>query len=641
MNPTIYSTNEFESKYTYSGNDLGACWTKEKTTFRVWAPTATSVKINLYTSGTVDADDMIHQLEMTADVNGTWVVEKNGDLNGVYYTYLVCVDGITREACDPYARTTGANGRRAMVIDLKSTDPEGWDTDCDPNAKLSFTDSVIYELHVRDLSIDPSSGIKNAGKFLGVIEPGTKTHNGTPTGLDHMKSLGITHLHLLPVYDYGSVDEAHLDKAQFNWGYDPVNFNTPEGSYATDPFNGAVRVAEMKKMVKGLHDNGISVIMDVVYNHVFDAGSFCFNRIVPQYFSRTDGQCHYSNGSGCGNDTASERSMVRKYIVDSVKYWADEYHIDGFRFDLVGLIDTVTINELMHEVHKTHPNVIFYGEGWDMDTMVTKPNICMTIQRNSEMVPGFAFFSDTIRDCLKGSVFYDNTPGFVAGATALESIVCKCFKGMPDWCPSPSQTINYVSCHDNMSLHDRIWSTLPNAPETDLIRMNKLAASIYLLSEGIPFFQAGEEFLRTKRDENGKIVENSYNAPDSVNSIKWVNLEKYADVVSYYRGLIAFRKAHPALRIQTAADVNRYVFELNGLQPGVVAFHIENGVPGEPAKEMFLAFNSNTQPVKLSLPQGKWQVHINDTQAGNAAIETVEETVLVPAISPMVLVLES
>lgn len=641
MNPTIYSTNEFESKYTYSGNDLGACWTKEKTTFRVWAPTATSVKINLYASGNVDSNDMIQQLDMAADVNGTWVAEKNGDLNGVYYTYLVSVDGITNEACDPYARTTGANGRRAMIIDLRSTDPEGWESDCDPNAGHAFTDSVIYELHVRDLSIDPSSGIKNAGKFLGVIEPGTKTPNGTPTGLDHIKSMGITHLHLLPVYDYGSVDESRLDEPQFNWGYDPVNFNAPEGSYATDPFNGAVRVAEMKKMVKGLHDNGISVIMDVVYNHVFDAGSFCFNRIVPQYFSRTDDQCRYSNGSGCGNDTASERSMVRKYIVDSVKYWADEYHIDGFRFDLVGLIDTVTINELMHEVHKTHPSVVFYGEGWDMDTKVTKPNISMTIQRNSEMVPGFAFFSDTIRDCLKGSVFYDDTPGFVAGATALEAIVCKCFKGMPDWCHSPSQTINYVSCHDNMSLHDRIWSTLPNAPEQDLIRMNKLAASIYMLSEGIPFFQAGEEFLRTKRDVTGKIVENSYNAPDSVNSIKWQNLEKYADVVSYYRGLIAFRKAHPALRIQTATDINRYVFELNGLQPGVVAFHIENGVPGETAKEMFLAFNSNPQPVKLGLPEGKWQVHINDTHAGTSTIETVEQTVLVPAISPMVLILEA
>ena len=361
---SYYSSAEFEAEFTYDGDDLGATWTKDATFFRLWAPTATAVAINLYESGTAGTDDLMEKIEMTADVNGTWIAAVEGDLNGVYYTYSVTVDGQVNEACDPYARTTGVNGQRAMVIDLDSTDPEGWDADVDPHYGNAITDAIIYELHVRDLSIDESSGITNKGKFLGVVESGTTNSLGMSTGLDYMKNLGITHLHLLPSYDYASVDETNPDAA-FNWGYDPVNYNVPEGSYSTDPYHGEVRVAEMKQMIKTLHDNGISVVLDMVYNHVFDAGSFCFNRIVPGYFSRISDDGYYSNGSACGNDTASERAMVKKYIVDSVKYWADEYHMDGFRFDLAGLIDTETINECIEEVHKTHPNVIFYGEGWN------------------------------------------------------------------------------------------------------------------------------------------------------------------------------------------------------------------------------------------------------------------------------------
>ena len=331
--PVVYSTEAFEEKFTYEGDDLGATWTADKTTFRLWAPTAADVRVNLYTTGNPEANDLFEQIPMTADVNDTWVAEKTGDLNGVYYTYEVTVGGETKIACDPYARTTGVNGQRAMVINLDSTDPEGWEKDADPHAGNAITDAVIYELHVRDLSVDESSGITNKGKFLGLIETGTTNPEGIPTGLDHIKNLGVTHIHLLPSYDYASVDESKLDTPQFNWDYDPQNYNVPEGSYATDPYNGAVRVAEMKQMVKGLHDNGISVIMDVVYNHVYNADTFCFNQIVPLYFSRVSDSGVYSAGSGCGNDTASERSMVRKYIVDSVSYWADEYHIDGFRFD--------------------------------------------------------------------------------------------------------------------------------------------------------------------------------------------------------------------------------------------------------------------------------------------------------------------
>ena len=635
MLPNIFSTEKFEADYTYSGNDLGANWTKERTLFRLWAPSASKVLVNLYRSGNPGADDLICQIDMVPDVRGTWIAEKYGDLNGVYYTYQVTVMGLTREACDPYARTTGVNGRRAMILDLRSTDPENWEKDCDPHAGCAMTDAVIYELHVRDLSIDESSGIQNKGKFLGLIEEGTKTADGIPTGLDHMKQLGITHLHILPMYDYGSVDESRLDVPQFNWGYDPVNFNVPEGSYSTDPYHGEVRVKELKQTVKGLHDNGISVIMDVVYNHVYDAGSFCFNQIVPVYFSRTDRFGKYSNASGCGNDTASERSMVRKYIVDSVKYWADEYHIDGFRFDLVGLIDIQTINELVAEVHKTHPSVVFYGEGWDMATGVTKPDVIMATKANAHLTPGFGYFSDDIRDMLKGSVFINDDTGYISGKAHLEPLAQSCFMADLPWCAAPAQTINYVSCHDNMSLWDRLAMSCPKASFADRVRMNNLAAAFYLTAQGVPFLQAGEEMLRSKPNPDGSFEHNSYRSPDSVNSLKWNDLSKkeYQDVVSYYQGLIAFRKAFPSLRMATKEQIHQNIEVLSGLEANVTAFHIH----GED-HDIIAVFNPNPHNVCLALPEGAWHTYVNDTMAGDLPLSCCSGTAAVAPISALMLV---
>ena len=637
--PGFYSTEQFEAEYTYTGDDLGATWSKEKTVFRLWAPTATAVKVNLYQSGTAGTKDLLEQVEMKSDVDGTWVAEKSGDLNGVYYTYQVEVDGQSVEACDPYARTTGVNGNRAMIIDLDSTDPEGWDQDVDPNGGKNITDAVIYELHVRDLSVDESSGITNKGKFLGLIEAGTTNSEGIPTGLDHMKDLGITHIHLLPSYDYASVDESRLNIAQFNWGYDPQNYNVPEGSYATDPYHGEVRVAEMKQMVKGLHDNGISVIMDVVYNHVYNAETFCFNQIVPGYFSRISDSGVYSVGSGCGNDTASERSMVKKYIVDSVKYWADEYHIDGFRFDLVGLIDTETINAVMEEVHKTHPNVIFYGEGWTMSTSVTKEGYKMTTQANSTEVPGFAFFSDTLRDSLRGSVFNNNERGYVAGIGGHTGTIGSCFRGMPSWCKSPTQTINYSSCHDNMSLYDRLTQSTPDATVEDRIRMNNLAVAIVMTSQGVPFFQAGEEMLRSKPLPEGGFDHNSYCSPDSVNNLKWDDLNKaeYQAVYDYYKGLIAFRKAHPALRMPSAEDVATYITNLTSLEFNVTGFRIGAGAGGA-EDEIIAIFNPRSSATTVKLPEGKWNIYVDGEKAGTEILGNAEMEVSVAPISAMVLV---
>ena len=639
---TYYSSADFEAKYTYTGSDLGATWTKEKTTFRVWAPTATSVKVNLYQSGTPGTDDRIEQLAMTADANGTWVAQKDGDLNGTYYTYLVEVDGVTNEACDPYARTTGVNGQRAMVIDLDSTDPEGWANDKDPHYDDAITDAVIYELHVRDLSIDASSGIPEQykGKFLGLIQSGTTNSQGIPTGLDHIKDLGVTHIHLLPSYDYASVDETNPD-AQFNWGYDPLNYNVPEGSYSTDPYNGEVRVKEFKQMIQGLHNNGISLIMDVVYNHVYDAGTFCFNKIVPQYFSRVSTGGKYSNGSGCGNDNASERSMVKKYIVDSVKYWADEYHIDGFRFDLAGLIDVVTINEVIDEVHKTHPNVIFYGEGWTMNSNVTKEGYFMANQDNAEMTPDFAYFSDKYRDTVRGPNS-NSSAGYVSGATGYASELLSCFTGSPIWASSPTQVINYVSCHDNNTLFDRITMATFKATAEERIRMNNLAAAIVLTSQGTPFIHAGEEMLRSKPLENGKFDHNSYKSPDSVNSLKWDDLNNaaYMSVHEYYKGLIAFRKAHPALRMTSAELIASSIKELSPADYGVTAFQVNGGVNGEESNGLLAIFNPLKTDSTVELPAGKWVIYVAGDKAGTTPLGTVEGSVTVEGLSAMMLVQE-
>ena len=637
--PVVYSEPEFEEAYTYTGDDLGAVWTAGKTTFRVWAPIAEAVYVNLYQSGDASVDDRTEQLPMTADVNGTWVLEKAGDLNGIYYTYTVVNNGIESEACDPYARTTGVNGDRAMVIDLESTNPEGWDSDTNPHAGERITDAVIYELHMRDFSSDESSGIVNVGKYLQFTEQGTKTPGGMSTGVDYLKELGITHLHILPMYDFGSVDET---KGGFNWGYDPKNYNVPEGSYSTDPYNGEVRVNEMKQMVQSLHNNGISVVMDVVYNHVQSAGDFCFNKIVPGYFSRIGDDGSYSNGSGCGNDTASERSMVKKYIVDSVLYWADEYHIDGFRFDLVGLLDVETVNEVVEEVHKTHPDVIFYGEGWTLTTNVTKDGVVLATQLNSAKTPEFAYFNDNIRDGLKGNVFNEGEKGYISGAMGKTYDMARAFMGNSSWCTSPAQTVNYASCHDNLTLFDRLQKSRYDASREDLIRMNNLAAAFYMTSQGIPFMQAGEELLRTKVKEDGSFENNSYQSGDAINSIKWSTLEQeeYQQVFEYYKGLIAFRKAHSVLRLDSADAVKNHVTKIDGTDLNVLAMHLTGGVEGETAEEMIVIFNPNEEETEVTLPDGNWNVYINGEKAGTNVLESAAGTAKVTPISAMVLIKE-
>ncbi len=661
--PNTYSTEEFEAEYTYTGNDLGATWTKEATTFRVWAPTAGAVSVNLYESGTQGTDDKLDTVEMTKDVNGTWVVTVEGDLNGTYYTYSVTRKGETVEACDPYARTTGVNGNRAMVIDLDSTDPDGWDED-DYVTQANYTDAVIWELHVRDFSIDESSGMVNKGKYLAFTEEGT-TVPGTDiaTGVDYIRQLGVNYVHLLPVYDINSVDET---TDGYNWGYDPKNYNVPEGSYSTDPYNGAVRVTEFKQMVQSLHDNGIGVIMDVVYNHVADAGNFCFNQIVPGYFSRIHDDGSYQSNSGCGNDTASERSMVSKYIVDSVLYWAEEYHIDGFRWDLVGLIDYETINEVMAAVHAVNPDIIFYGEGWEMCSWTTKEDgevpysQKMTIQNNDKLVNTeagtFAFFNDTIRNVIHGGVFTATDKGFVSGnlSTATKQTVIDGYLANSVWGSSgetvdtPLQTINYASCHDNYTLFDNLTIDVMDAngvtadeAAEQAADMNNLAAAYYITAQGVPFIHAGEEMLRSKPDtaqENG-FNHNSYAAGDEINSIKWSTLanELVAESHDYYQGLIALRQAHPAMRMTTEAEIQQAMTVLE--TTGDVIAVLNRGGNGE-NMQILSIFNAGTADAAVELPAGEWDVYVNKTTAGTQVLETVSGTIQVEATSAMILMQE-
>ena len=631
--PDYFSSAEFEAAYTYTGDDLGVTIADGSTSFRVWAPTAEKVELNLYAEGNGGEAEQV--TEMTPDVNGTWILTANGNLTGKYYTYTAYFDGkVNKDIVDPYARTVGVNGQRGMILDLDTTDPSGWESDT-RHTYANVTDMEIYELHVRDFSIAANSGISEAskGKYLAFTETGTTTEDGIATGIDHLKDLGVTSVHLLPVYDYGSVDETKLDKAQFNWGYDPVNYNAPEGSYSTDPYHGEVRVAEFKQMVQALHEAGIGVIMDVVYNHTYNT-SYCFNQLVPGYFYRP-GQ----NTSGCGNDVASERSMVSKFIVDSVKYWADEYHLDGFRFDLMGILDVDTMNGVRAAVDTVDPQIIIYGEGWNMNSKPTKSGVKMANYTNASETPGIAYFSDTIRDAIKGSVFEATEPGYINGDASLYKSILSAVQYTKKWSPSPTQIINYADCHDNLTLWDKIRSTNPDDSEADQIRMNNLAAAIVQTAQGVPFMMSGEEFLRTKTKADGTFEHNSYASPDAINELDYSRVGTYADVYNYYKGLIALRKAHPAFRMSASADVESNFHEaLDNVQKGVVAYTIDGGANGETAEQIMVVYNGLTEDTEVTLPEGDWDIYVNDTAAGNTVLGTATGTVVVPRISAMVLI---
>ncbi len=636
---------DFNSKNYYSGA-LGAIYSLECTELRLWAPTARAVTLNIYDSGI--EGKKIASYEMDKSVNGTWVYFLAGDQNGTYYTYTVDVDHDFNEIVDPYAKAVGANGLRGMIVDLRSTDPKGFRSTPRPKfGENKPTDAVVYETHVRDFSNHPSSDSAYPGKFLAFTENGKRLPDGTATGVSHLMELGVTHVQLLPSYDYYTVDETKLDEPQFNWGYDPLNYNAPEGSYSTNPFDGAVRIKEYKQMVKSLHENGIRVIMDVVYNHTMFSDKSYLNMAVPHYYHRTKADGSFYDGSACMNETASERPMCRKYIVDSVTYWASEYMLDGFRFDLMGIHDIETMNEIRRELDKIDPSIIVYGEGWTAAECGI-PEERRALKRNASQFVGTGAFSDDIRDGIKGHVFNLEEKGFVSGAENFEENIKFGVVGCTDhpqvdmslvsysdapWAASPCQSVNYVEAHDNLTIWDKLATSNPDDSEADRIKMDKLAAGIIFTSQGLPFIQFGQDFLRTKYNEElGGFDENSYRSPDSVNNIDWNRKSAYSDVFRYYKGLIAFRKAHKALRLTESEQVAESLSFIDLPQRNAVGFVVSANSFGEDS-DLLVVYNANAEAMTADLPSGEWTIYIDGDTAGTKPIAKASGSCTVPGIS--------
>lgn len=629
----------------YTGNDLGAVYSPKMTRFKVWAPEAESVKLNLYKQG--EGDNLIEQHIMKKSANGTYVFEKQGDCNGIYYTYTVVNHGEEQEAVDPYTKAAGVNGQRGMVINLAKTNPQGFELDGYRNPE-HITDAIIYEGSVRDFTMDESSGVFHNGKFLGLTEANTTNHFGEATALDYISGLGVTHVQILPAFDFETVDEKN-QKAQYNWGYDPDNYNVPEGSYAVSPYDGAVRIQEMKQMVLALHSRGIGVIMDVVFNHTYRRDDSNLQKIVPGYYYRSD-ETGYTNGSGCGNEVASDRPMVQKLIVDSLIYWAKEYHIDGFRFDLMGVLDIDTMNVIAEWLKEIRPDIYLYGEGWNggPSSLAEEKR---AFKASAKKMPGIGMFNDDIRDTIKGSVFYDDHLGFVNGGTHLENALRYGITGAvahpqvdydaygsKPWAKEPGQSINYVSCHDNYTLWDKLSVSCPEASEEKKKAMNRLCAAIVFTSQGVPFIQAGEEFLRSKPlPEKKGFAENSYNMPDAVNSIKWDNIHEYPDMIAYYKGLMALRKAHPVFRMQSEAEMTQNLCFLSDTPENVVAYLLKGKGADDTPENILVIFNGNDEEILYNLPEGKWKILVDDKTAGADGKKNISEKTDVEPLSALVL----
>lgn len=629
----------------YTGNDLGAVYSPKMTRFKVWVPEAESVKLNLYKQG--EGDNLIEQHIMKKSANGTYVFEKQGDCNGIYYTYTVVNHGEEQEAVDPYTKAAGVNGQRGMVINLAKTNPQGFEMDGYRNPE-HITDAIIYEGSVRDFTMDESSGVFHNGKFLGLTEANTTNHFGEATALDYISGLGVTHVQILPAFDFETVDEKN-QKAQYNWGYDPDNYNVPEGSYAVSPYDGAVRIQEMKQMVLALHSRGIGVIMDVVFNHTYRRDDSNLQKIVPGYYYRSD-ETGYTNGSGCGNEVASDRPMVQKLIVDSLIYWAKEYHIDGFRFDLMGVLDIDTMNVIAERLKEIRPDIYLYGEGWNggPSSLAEEKR---AFKASAKKMPRIGMFNDDIRDTIKGSVFYDDHLGFVNGGTHLENALRYGITGAvahpqvdydaygsKPWAKEPGQSINYVSCHDNYTLWDKLSVSCPEASEEKKKAMNRLCAAIVFTSQGVPFIQAGEEFLRSKPlPEKKGFAENSYNMPDAVNSIKWDNIHEYPDMIAYYKGLMALRKAHPVFRMQSEAEMTQNLCFLSDTPENVVAYLLKGKGADDTPENILVIFNGNDEEILYNLPEGKWKILVDDKTAGADGKKNISEKADVEPLSALVL----
>ncbi|MFZ2683135.1 MAG: type I pullulanase [Trichococcus flocculiformis] len=611
-------SNDFDNYFSYDG-ELGALYEKEGTLLRVWTPTAKSVEVWIY------ADDSFKgpstKIEMVQKPKGIFEAYLPGDQHGTIYVYkILFLNNRESISVDPYARATTVNGMKSVIADLNRTNPDGWGERL-PAFGLP-EEAIIYELHIRDFSISETSGIVNKGKFLGLTEKNTQNASGRKTGLDYLIDLGITHIQILPMFDYATVDEANLTEPQYNWGYDPLNYNVPEGSYSTDPFDPFNRIFELKQMIRTLHDNGLRVIMDVVYNHVYDPKDQALERTVPGYFYRYNADGSLANGTGVGNDTASERHMMRKYIIDSVKYWAKEYHLDGFRFDLMGIHDSVTMNAIREALDKIDPSIIIIGEGWEMSTPL--PEDLKASQRNAQAMPRIAHFNDSIRVALKGSDFGDEKDrGFISGKNYLEDLLLRNIKGAMHLSShssyvDPEQVIQYVEAHDNLTLYDKLLRSNPDDSEEVRIKRHTLATSIVLLSQGVPFIHGGQEFLRTKAG-----VANSYQSPDEINQFEWERVTTFQESVAYVKGLIALRKSEYLFRLHTHEEIDTH-FTMLSENFNIVAFSLTNS-----EKKYIVIFNGNRSDVIFRIQKGKYAILVEDNQV---FLESMPEAVLMEKI---------
>lgn len=614
---------QFENYPTYSGEDLELTVDGSGTHFRLWSPKADAVRLNLYHQGLNGSP--YESLDMSFhEENGTWTASVPQQLYGNFYTFQVKQDGRwLDETPGVWAKATGANGKRAAIIDFAQTNPEGWNNDKGPKVD-NFTDVIVYEMHHRDFSMSPTSGIANKGKFLALTETGTTSPEGEKTGIDHLKELGVTHVHILPSYDYNSIDETNLQNNTYNWGYDPQNYNTPEGSYSTNPSDPTTRVREMKEMVKALHDAGIGVIMDVVYNHTAENDKSNFELTAPGYYHRHWDDGRYSDASGCGNETASDLQQMRDYIVNSVKYWADEYHIDGFRFDLMAIHDIETMNQVAAELKDINPDIFVYGEGWTAGDSPL-PAEQRALKENVAKMKNIAVFSDDIRDAVKGHYSNAEDRGFATGKPGNEETVkigivaatahpqVDYSKGNNSKFPytsSPEMIVNYVSCHDDLMLTDKLRKSMPEATDEERMAAAKLAQTIIFTSQGTPFMFAGEEIFRDKKG-----VHNSYKSPDSINAIDWSLKAKNRDQMDYYKGLIALRKAHPAFRMTTAQDIARHlVFDRvdSDKTPNLISYSLKDNANGDEWKEIKVILNGADESRTVKLPKGIWQTVARD-----------------------------
>lgn len=625
------SDSQYLSWPSYDGNDLEMVVGGGSTRFTLWSPDAEAARVMIYpTDRNTAATDT---LEMTRGERGTWRVTTPAELYGKFYTFSIKHAGQwLNETPGVWAKAVGTNGQRAAIIDFASTNPEGWEADHGPEVK-HMTDAVIYEMHHRDMSMHPSSGIVHKGKFLALTEPGTTTPEGLSTGIDHLKELGVTHVHILPSYDYNSVDEANLPSNQYNWGYDPQNYNAPEGSYSTDPANPAARVREMKEMIKALHDAGIGVVMDVVYNHTGSNEGSNFSLTAPGYYYRHRPDGSWSDASGCGNETASERPQMSDFIVESVKYWADEYHIDGFRFDLMAIHDTETMNRVAAELKKINPNIFVYGEGWTAGDSPL-PVERRALKENVAEMDGIAVFSDDIRDAVKGHYSRADDRGFATGKPGNEEtvkigIVAATAHPQVDYskgnnskfayAASPEMIVNYVSCHDDLTLTDKLAASMPGSTEAERQRAARLAQTIVFTSQGTPFMFAGEEIFRDKKG-----VHNSYKSPDSINAIDWTLKSTNADQFNYYRELIKLRKAHPAFRMTTAEDIAKHLVFDNVEGDNLISYTLRDHANGDEWKEIKVVFNGSTEPRTVKVPGGTWTIIARDGQISADGMGTLK-----------------